>query len=209
MFEINLDQDFEKQFETIAKDLFFNYELVVNNSVYDFSELEFYVDHKQKHCDPFVHKDEMQIRNGQWYFHGSGIDITIGNKENLVYGGILIRGIKNLDKESKEYISGPLLVAKEIFRNFGDIKYSNLMMGIRKKMISDNIETTEFIASTRINLPKRDDPKNYKEKRYRFLTYLNSKHPFKEKEIVAKLLKTTNQRSVEEINDLFGYKIIK
>ncbi|CAG8829109.1 35767_t:CDS:1, partial [Racocetra persica] len=70
-------------------------------------EIEFYLrDEVNDHCDPFSHGHEHQLTCGEWYFHhvgrfgyrgGSrkGIDITFGSKNRNIYGGILIRAIKD------------------------------------------------------------------------------------------------------------------
>ncbi|CAG8622430.1 23102_t:CDS:1 [Cetraspora pellucida] len=87
-------------------------------------EIEFYLrDEVNDHCDPFSHGHEHQLTCGEWYFHhvgrfgyrgGSrkGIDITFGSKNRNIYGGILIRAIR--DDETNQVIEGPSLVVDKI-----------------------------------------------------------------------------------------------
>jgi len=197
----NHHQIFQSWFKEIALKLFREYELVVNNAVYGFSEIEFYY-HSNNHEDPYVHKDNMQLTNGQWYFHGSGIDITFGEKTET-YGGILIRGIKRV-KPSAQFYSGPLVVAKEIFQQLGNVEFGDHKIGLRKKKVTRDI-TNDFAQSTRINLPHKEENK-FRNELYRFITYIQTEHQFKEKTIVAKNLKSANPQI--DIIEKFGYKIV-
>jgi hypothetical protein len=128
LLKIISNKAFYNQFEDIARNLFSEYELVAGNKIYELCELEFYYN-SSDHDDPYIHGDEMQKTNSQWYFHGSGIDITLGCSENNSYGGILIRGIKDIENFSK-FISGPLLVAKELFYQHGGIELSSIPFGV-------------------------------------------------------------------------------
>jgi len=194
----------EKSFIEIAIQLFAQFELIVKDAVFEFCELEFYFHATQNHPDPYVHNDKMQLTNGQWYFHGSGIDITIGDGTNC--GGILIRGIYN--PRSDEYYSGPLNVAKELFNSIGSIGVNNIQFGLRKRDVVREL-TDDFIAVTRINLPDRNGEKEFALKKYRYLTRIEPRHPFKEKETVAKAIHTSGV-NIDVINSkMFGYKIIK
>lgn len=69
-----------------------------------FTEIEFYVN-GLGHKDTFTHGDPMQKKGGFWYFHRTGgqyrsgtykgLDIAIGNEQ--LFGGILIRGVEQLE----------------------------------------------------------------------------------------------------------------
>ncbi|WP_292657280.1 hypothetical protein, partial [Nitratifractor sp.] len=66
---------------------------------YTISELEFYYcrdDHEDCYCHSYESYkkgyDHKQKQRLCWYFHGSGMDITIGDGKNI-YGGILIRSV--------------------------------------------------------------------------------------------------------------------
>ncbi len=203
MFHIDISCNIVPQFDQIAKDLFSNYILVVNKETYRFSEIEFY-HNSPKHPDPFVHKDKQQKERGQWYFHGSGIDLTIGDGTN--YGGILIRGIKRIS--DKKYFSGPLNVAKEIFSQFGKFELQSIQLGLQKSTDSRELGD-DFVAAPRVGLSEKKD-KDYYDKPYRFITFIEPKHPFKEKTKVAEEFKHKVGPLWTEalMIELFGYKII-
>lgn len=193
----------ETHFAEMANKLFSHYQMIVNEIVFDLCELEFYF-HSKMHPDPYVHMDRMQKINGQWYFHGSGIDITIGDGIN--YGGILIRGIYNTNAD--KYCSGPLNVAKELFNRIGSVGINNLQFGLRKRESARVLEG-DFVAVPRINLPVKNGENEFALKKYRYLTRIEPRHHFKEKEVVAKALQLLGV-SEDMINGrMFGYKIIK
>lgn len=198
-------QNIDDQFNEIAKELFFEYSLIVNEQVYQLVEVEFYYQSSQ-HDDPFVHCDEMQKTNGQWYFHGSGIDITIGDGKN--YGGILIRGIARIEEGKLIFICGPLNVAKEIFSQLGSAKFQKLVFGMEKLQKPISFDPNDFIASSRINLPQNKSENRYFNANYRFVTHLNQEHHFAEKTKVAQQLFKWI-KDVELVNNKFGYNIVK
>ncbi len=70
---------------------------------YFITELEFYYcreDHEDCHCHAYNEyknrKNHPQKFGLCWYFHGSGMDITIGNGKDI-YGGVLIRSVCDVD----------------------------------------------------------------------------------------------------------------
>lgn len=197
-------KNIDDQFSDIAKKLFFEFNLIVNEQVYQLVEVEFYYQSSQ-HDDPFVHCDEMQKTNGQWYFHGSGIDITIGDGEN--YGGILLRGIARIEESKLVFISGPLNVAKEIFSQLGSAKLQKMVFGLNKLRTQVSFDSNDFIASSRINLPQNKSDSRYFNANYRFITQLNQEHRFAEKTKVAQQL-FKQIKDVKIVNNKFGYNIV-
>lgn len=106
-------------FDTIAKSLFCDFQLEVNKHYYRLLDIEFYYYCDKVFEDVYAHKHEAQLQSGKWYFHGSGIDITIGDGIN--HGGILIRAVAKISGESsfdknfiEKEIHGPLNVKTEI-----------------------------------------------------------------------------------------------
>jgi hypothetical protein len=115
-----------ESFDSIAKELFTNYKLVVNENEYRFIDLEFYYYDEKVFKDVYAHKHPTQLQSGKWYFHGSGVDITIGNGINL--GGILIRAIAKISTKGdidnyyiEDQIHGSLNVVTEIGSSFNDV----------------------------------------------------------------------------------------
>jgi len=112
-----------ESFDRIAKELFTNYKLLVNESEYRFIDIEFYYYDDKCFKDVYAHKHPSQLQSGKWYFHGSGVDITIGNGIN--FGGILIRGIAKISAKGdidnysiENQTHGSLNVVTEIGSNF-------------------------------------------------------------------------------------------
>ncbi len=101
----SIDKDIEPQFRVIANRLMNEAVIIVDETEFRVTEVEFYLFHSELHPDPFVHCHEIQKTSMLWYFHesGYGVDLTFGC--NDYYGGILIRGLRNI--QSGEPFSGP------------------------------------------------------------------------------------------------------
>lgn len=114
MLNLNIDiEDIQGSFERISKDLIRNYQLVVNNKHFAFTEIEFYYFHTEKHRDFSVHKH--MLPEGNWRAHNQGLDITFAGTDKTD-GGILIRGIREIGSEN--YTNGPRKVIFKIFESF-------------------------------------------------------------------------------------------
>lgn len=121
-----------KKIKKVAEYLMQNYCIEANKTQFFMNEIEFYL-YCDGHRDPYIHcydmknkecrdntnnKKNKESRNNtnnqgemlQWYFHGSGMDITFG-ESGIGYGGILIRSIKSGDEE----IRGPIRVRRKVF----------------------------------------------------------------------------------------------
>lgn len=182
--------------------------LVVADQPYRITELEIYYHDKKNHPDPYVHCAPEQLFAGNWYFNGAGLDITFGDYEKKIYGGILIRGIKKFG-ENPRYISGPSNVLKEIFSNIGNVVTGEGGICLRElnQEIIQAIET-EPIQAVRIGLNKKEeDIENYAEKKYRYLVELNLQHKFKDKEKVVRQLLADNKITKEKAKEIMGYNI--
>lgn len=109
----------ENGFKEIARKLFDEFAIKTHSGLYRLTELEFYWNnpltihqdkstYKRKHVNP---------KRGDWFFHYSGVDIALKNDDKS-YGGILIRGISDINDKNKNYY-GPLvcvmkLLAKQV-----------------------------------------------------------------------------------------------
>lgn len=206
---INKENPFD-DFRRIASSLMNDNVMLVGENYYRFTSLEFYYFEKDSHADVYSHQHKNQTTSGQWYFHGSGLDITFGNKD--AFGGILIRGIKNL--KEKTYINGPILCVQELFNNLGavnnDEKLSFYIAEIPWDRMGSLIEEQKVYYSRRVGLnPKIDQSENAKFYNGLYRFFINPKQTQKDKgNIVADLL--TQVDSEIELNDLlFGYKHFK
>lgn len=199
-------------FRTIAWQLMNNYKLQSGEAFYRITECEFYY-YSENHKDTYVHGHDRQKQTiGEWYFHGSGLDITLGNEKG--YGGILLRGIAAVKKESpipkrEDAINGPLKICTELFSQLGSIElqrqHSFGFVNIEREKIGACMPETAVFEVPRIGLNKNIDSK-FAEKPYRFLSFLHLPH--REQEKVKTFLTSGSSPSltVDEYNKLYLYK---
>jgi hypothetical protein len=161
---------------SIAERLMNGYYLRIRESLYRIIDCEFYYNSK-KHPDPYVHGHERQKESlGEWYFHGSGLGITLSSGDSC--GGILIRGIANVSTRGKlpgreDCIIGPLNVCTEIFKQIGNVIASSLTFGF-EKVADDQQIKTEVFSVPRVGLKDKGD--DYFARPYRFISFLHLPH---------------------------------
>lgn len=197
----------EKHFDRVADMILNKVLLKVDKCLFRFTEIEFYFFREGLHEDPYIHKDDLQLMTGQWYFHGSGIDITFGDGIN--HGGILIRGIRNINGNENKFISGPLNVVKELFRSMGNIKIKDHVFCIDEAY---DLKEERIVKAPRVGLG--ENAEEFRDKFYRYLIYpFEDAHKYKEKTRVAEAMlekgKQLNEYSKEEINHGFKWEVIK
>lgn len=145
--------------------------LKINDTSYRIVDFEFYVYSANKDFqDPHVYKNSLQLQNGKLYFHGSGIDITVGDELN--YAGILLRSVIKFSEDSdsklgsmKEQFDGPHKVATELMSNLNSLN-SHKPNSIDLIFIKDNdtflYASERILKSKRIGLTfKKEDDENY------------------------------------------------
>lgn len=136
-------EEVPKIFRKIAENLMCNYVIKKGkDKKYAIVEIEFYL-YSNSHKDYITYPRKVEA--GTWFFHQSGVDLSFksenieihpkysGNaiigkttelKKNPIFGGILIRGIYDLDK--KKYIFGPLRCIDELWDNFDAFNHSEM-----------------------------------------------------------------------------------
>lgn len=172
-------------FQYIAEQLFSEYYISTANSNYFITEIEFYFQSSDHHNDNYTHGHKFQKLNGHWYFHWSGIDITIGDGINK--GGILIRGLKKKDINGGwEYISGPLNVMRELLSGQHNAFSER---GIKLQLVkSSKIDIGPIFIGKRVGLNnEKDTRESYYDKPYRFLIDNVKQHKFAYKGTIKKL----------------------
>ncbi|MDE7386687.1 MAG: hypothetical protein K2N28_06070 [Muribaculaceae bacterium] len=127
--------EIQMRFQDIAKVLMGDYVIKKGNKDYAIVEIEFYL-YSPKHRDLITYPRKM--KPGRWFFHQSGVDltfesqgveVTIENKKetynakDATFGGILIRGLYDLDndnngKEVDRYIFGPINCVNLLWDDF-------------------------------------------------------------------------------------------
>jgi hypothetical protein len=171
-----MDHSEASSFQAIAEGLMNGYYLRVRDKYYRIIDCEFYY-YSKNHADPYVHGHQRQKESlGEWYFHGSGLDITLSNGDN--YGGILIRGLVRVtnrmsDPLRTDAIDGPLNVCTEIFKQIGQVNISTLEFGLEKVPFDQQFPTKVY-SCERVGLNSKDD--EYFSQPYRFITYLGFPH---------------------------------
>jgi hypothetical protein len=220
--EINTSdrESVEASFSRIAKRLFSDYQLVVNEIFYyRLIDIEFYYYAPGKFEDVYANRHEAQRSSGKWYSHGSGIDITFGNGE--YYGGILIRGIASIRGEGQadhmgiyKQIHGPLNVKTEIFSNMHGAfeKAANYLylQDVSQERMGANMANPEYIVRTnRIGLnPAKDSAdKGFYNGKYRYVIFPHLK--LKNKTQIAHDMRNQLEMSIKEINKELGSRFLK
>ena len=194
----------DEKFATLAYQLMNYLCLDVCGKLYRIIEVEIYYNEKLTHPDPYVTCAKNQLTAGHWFFNGFGLDITIGNEEKKIYGGILIRGMRSIE-DKPQYFSGPATVLNEIFANIGNIVNEESGFCFRD-LNKDVIKEMEPIKSTRIGLTQKpNDVNNFYDKKYRYIVELNLLHKFKEKEQIVRQLVMANKITKEKAKEFLGY----
>jgi hypothetical protein len=212
-----------KKMKTIAEELMNNRVLIVGQNNYRRAEIEFYIYHESKFPDGSTHKHALQLTSNKWYFHRFpksenlkplnriGIDLTCGNLQEVIYGGILIRSILNIGKNG-EYIYGPAKTVKHLINDFEPIPggpavieeidvYGNGYI----RLVTKELEHRDVYECPRYGLNPETAGEFYEEP-YRFVTFGEKKHANKEKTIFP-YLKTTDHAKDKILNE-FNRKTI-
>jgi len=142
---LKIDKETEGEFESIAQKLFDNFAIQTYNSLYRLTEIEFYWN-SPNHIDNSTYKRKyVDPKNGDWFFHYSGVDIALKNEETGGYGGILIRGL--FDLERKIMIKGPMICAMKLFSENNAFTQS-----IKTQIIKYSFQTSKITKRKRIGL---------------------------------------------------------
>ena len=80
---------------------------------YEIVDIEFYM-YNYQHPDVITYPRIMEM--GRWFFHSRGIDLTFHSTPDR-FGGILIRGIRNVDDDNYQ-ILGPQKCVNALWDNF-------------------------------------------------------------------------------------------
>ncbi len=146
-------------FDRIAEDLITNWNLKVNDSLYTFTELEFYFFKYNIHEDIATH--EHDYGEGKWRFHLQGLDITFPTTNNSD-GGILLRGIKS----GNEFINGPKRVLEMIFRKMNPVTEIHNQFGLVPALEKQDI----IICKTFRHGLSNSQGNDFKDAPYRYYT---------------------------------------
>lgn len=100
---ISQDGRYGAFFQSIAHDLMNHVLVAKGEKLYEIIEIEFYL-FTPNHPDVITYP--RHIDGGQWFFHQSGVDLSF-KSDDIIFGGILIRGIRE-HKDGATPVIGPL-----------------------------------------------------------------------------------------------------
>ena len=183
-------EDYQYDFDKLAKILLNQTELVTKVNSYRIREIEFYY-YSHTHTDFYCHKNERQLTNQRLYFHRfkdpekyvrlkqKGIDITIGNGKTI-FGGILIRAIENV--ETNEIITGIGNLTNQIIDDIGGTLLINEIYESDKNIFDSSglvylkdcqKNALKIFKKHRqgLNLKKEDTDKFYLNSKYNYFSY--------------------------------------
>lgn len=220
-------EDLHTQFAKSAKILFEQFEVTdKNGKPYILVDIEFYL-LSLWHQDFFTYGRVEQKNFGEWLKHPSGMDLVFGDKDNRIYAGILIRGIR--DVQTGDYINGPLKVRDALsqMNHTVNTEILNNSVGlIRVSKTDDKL----ILVSGRVGLTPNSFYEHYKllltpdsgfdntvpskhedfiNKKYRFITDICPDNKFKEKERVATISVNAGICSADLINEKYEWRVIK
>lgn len=164
LFECTTIEAISAHFKELAEKILLGYQLNLNDSYWDFTEIEFYF-YNDIHPDPFVHPHS-DYSTGQFRLHGAGLDIAIGDGKN--YGGILLRSIRKVGE--KELVPSPLKVCDVIIANMGNIEKSSISIVPKQNKSSDIIYQTPRIGLSSKNKELAEQQVEYIIRPYRYFT---------------------------------------
>jgi hypothetical protein len=179
----------------IANDLIVSKAIKINDNTFSLIDIEVYYWHKN-HQDDFAKGVNHDKEFGELEAHRYGIDISLGNNKNLGFGGILICGL--FDNQKNIPIEKPL-VHRTLFNSL--------------KMLDNTIEFvpqqnvwTNVFRSKRNNLGIADNEnkRKYADSFYKFLASNSSIFSnYRGKETIFK----NSELSDQKIKELLGYSI--
>lgn len=154
------DSNIEQSFNTIARELINETILIVNDKVFEFTEIEFYYFKKGVHEDIYVQKNKRKA--GEWRVHSQGLEITLEATEDQ-YGSILIRGLKY----ESTYINGPMKALGLLFENMDPVCNPSTLM------LKPQSPGEKRIIRTFRHITTKIQDKNYHYKKYRYIADLD------------------------------------
>lgn len=161
---LTIERETEEEFEKISNKLFNNFAIQNHQSTYRIIEIEFYWTSASHKDDSTYKRNHIDPKQGEWFFHYSGVDIALKNEKTGGHGGILIRSIYDINE--KKVYKGPLVCTMKLFSGTNAFTES-----IKTKIVEYNFGTKEILNSKRIGLGKNAKESGTENLNYRF--YIN------------------------------------
>ncbi len=189
-------QTIVKSLDEIAKNLILQKAIVVNQSVYSIIDVECYYYHSN-HPDEYAKGVNHNRPIGEFEMHRYGIDLSLGNNQGVDFGGILICGLYDLNKQN---VINKSHVVRELFNQLR--QGSNIF-----ELIDLPSPWTNVLKSKRLHLGKAEGLKeDYEKELYKFCAFSSEifkKYPNKEH-----ILRESDLKD-DEIFELLKYKLKK
>lgn len=158
---LKIEQETEHEFKTIADKLLNDCAIQNHESKYRLTEIEFYWTSPMHKDYSTYQRNHVNPKQGDWFFHYSGVDIALKNENVGGFGGILIRGIYSLT-ENKFY-NGPMVCAMKLFSGTSAFEQS-----IKTMIIENKFDKAEVQNGPRIGLGKNAIQSGTDKLNYRF-----------------------------------------
>jgi len=166
--KVTKEMESENGFKKIAEKLFNSYAIKNHESIYRLTEIEFYWT-SNSHVDNSTYKRKyVNPKQGDWFFHYSGVDIALRNDEIEGHGGILIRGICDVNSKEKTIsnrcFKGPMVCAMKLFSGTSAFNKS-----IETRIVKYDFPNEELKKTKRIGLGKNATDSGTENLKYRFI----------------------------------------
>lgn len=158
---LRIEKETEQEFELIAEKLLNDCAVENHESTFRLIEIEFYWTSPNHKDNSTYQRNHVEPKNGDWFFHYSGVDIALKNEKLGGFGGILIRGIYSIS-ENKIY-KGPMVCAMKLFSGTSAFSES-----IITKIVEHKFDKKTLNKSTRIGLGKNAVESGTDKLNYRF-----------------------------------------
>ncbi|NVO29668.1 hypothetical protein [Hymenobacter lapidiphilus] len=178
--------------------------LHAGNQQYRLTDIELYYRRAPYHDDPYVHGGPEQEETGSWFYNlAGGLDFTCGDRKSGAVGGILLRGLRRLDREG--YVSGVQLVLRELVSALRGPLLDGPGWSLRAAEREVDVPVWH---TTRQGLVEKQEPlaMDFHQRRYRFLADSDYVRTLGGKEKLVWELLETNQVGGDEVVGLLGYK---
>jgi hypothetical protein len=159
---LNITEETEDKFRQIARTLFDSYAIQTHNAIYRIIEMEFYWNSITHEDNSTYKRNHVNPKSGDWFFHYSGVDIALKNEKTGGYGGILIRGI--YDIENKKQIKGPMICSMKMFSETNAFSQS-----IKTQIVPYEFKRSKIINKSRIGLGENAKKSGTDKLNYAFL----------------------------------------
>jgi hypothetical protein len=159
---LKITKETEIEFKNIAETLFNKFAIKTKYGIYRLMEIEFYWKSPTHNDESTYKRKYVNPKQGEWFFHYSGVDIALRNDDINGYGGILIRKIQNIENKNDKY-NGPMVCAMKLFSGVSAVSKDSFPIIVKYDFPKEEVSNTE-----RVNLGDNAKKGGYDKRKYRF-----------------------------------------